>query len=141
MPARKTISQSRSSPASVRVHSLLEFSNAMDVNATGTFNLCRLAAHRMANRDPDEHGMRGVLINTASIVAYEGQVGQVAYSASKGAVVGMTLPMARGKFYDPMELEKVYHGMKVSSHVFEQIWLPLEYESWLLHLGCLELRC
>lgn len=95
MPARKTISQSKSSPTTIRTHSLLEFTTAMDVNATGTFNLSRLAAQRMATRDPDGNGLRGVLVNTASIVAYEGQVGQVAYSASKGAVVGMTLPMAR----------------------------------------------
>ena len=98
MPARKTISQSRSFPNTIRTHSLLEFSTTMDVNATGTFNISRLAAQRMATRDPDDNGLRGVLVNTASIVAYEGQVGQVAYSASKGAVVGMTLPMARGEF-------------------------------------------
>eukprot|EP00957_Ditylum_brightwellii_P162533 12376942-Ditylum_brightwellii.AAC.1 len=61
----------------------------------GTFNVGRLSAERMASRTPDSNGLRGCIINTASVAAFDGQVGQVAYSASKGAVVGMTLPMAR----------------------------------------------
>jgi len=66
------------------------------VNQVGTFNLCRLVAEKMASNEPvNDYGVRGVIINTSSIAAYEGQVGQVAYSATKGAIVGMTLPMAR----------------------------------------------
>ena len=67
----------------------------VQVNALGTFNVCRLAAGLIGQNEPNEDGLRGVIINTASIAAFEGQVGQVAYSASKGAIVGMTLPMAR----------------------------------------------
>ncbi|MCG8441024.1 MAG: SDR family oxidoreductase [Caulobacterales bacterium] len=77
-------------------HELAAFRKIIDVNLIGTFNVLRLAASSMAKNDPvTEDGQRGVIINTASIAAYEGQVGQVAYSASKGGVVGMTLPIAR----------------------------------------------
>jgi len=65
------------------------------VNLVGTFNVARLAAEQMAKNEPNADGERGVIINTASVAAFEGQVGQLAYSASKGGVVGMTLPMAR----------------------------------------------
>ena len=75
-------------------HSLDVFANVINVNLVGTFNVLRLAAERMAAAEPVD-GERGVIINTASIAAYDGQVGQAAYSASKGAIVGMTLPIAR----------------------------------------------
>jgi NAD(P)-dependent dehydrogenase (short-subunit alcohol dehydrogenase family) len=65
------------------------------VNLVGTFNVLRLAAAAMATTEPDEGGERGVIVNTASIAAYDGQIGQIAYAASKGGVVGMTLPAAR----------------------------------------------
>eukprot|EP00812_Abedinium_dasypus_P006549 NODE_1829_length_1054_cov_379.435435.p1 GENE.NODE_1829_length_1054_cov_379.435435~~NODE_1829_length_1054_cov_379.435435.p1 ORF type:complete len:293 (+),score=120.87 NODE_1829_length_1054_cov_379.435435:3-881(+) len=71
------------------------FDFVMKVNVYAVFQLCKYAAEAMAKRPADEHGLRGVLINVASVAAYEGQKGQVAYSASKGAIVGMTLPMAR----------------------------------------------
>jgi hypothetical protein len=74
------------------------FRNALDVNVMGTFNVARLAAERMSMIEPAlgcPDGLRGCIINTASIAAYEGQTGQVAYAASKGAIVAMTLPMAR----------------------------------------------
>lgn len=72
------------------------FEWVIKLNLIGTFNVCRLAASRMSGLDPvDEDGQRGVLVNTASIAAFDGQIGQVSYSASKGGVVGMTLPMAR----------------------------------------------
>ena len=61
----------------------------------GTFNVTRLAVGLIGQNEPDVDGLRGVVINTASIAAYDGQVGQVAYAASKGAIVGMTLPLAR----------------------------------------------
>ncbi len=76
-------------------HNLEFFSNIVKVNLIGTFNVLRLAAAAMSENEPDEGGERGVCINTASIAAYDGQIGQIAYAASKGGVVGMTLPAAR----------------------------------------------
>jgi 3-hydroxyacyl-CoA dehydrogenase/3-hydroxy-2-methylbutyryl-CoA dehydrogenase len=76
-------------------HPLDKFAQVLNVNTVGTFNVLRLAAARMAEAEPDSGGQRGVIINTASIAAYDGQVGQAAYAASKGAIVGMTLPIAR----------------------------------------------
>ena len=67
----------------------------IQINLIGTFNVIRLAAAEMAKNQPNEDGERGVIINTASIAAFDGQIGQAAYSASKGGVVGMTLPIAR----------------------------------------------
>lgn len=76
-------------------HSLELFTKVIQVNLIGTFNVIRLAAAAMVKSQPNEDGERGVFINTASVAAFEGQIGQAAYSASKGGVVGMTLPIAR----------------------------------------------
>jgi len=77
-------------------HPLLPFETILQINLIGTFNVLRLAATAMiANEPTGEDGERGVCVNTASIAAYDGQIGQIAYSASKGGVVGMTLPAAR----------------------------------------------
>ncbi|HVC44984.1 MAG TPA: 3-hydroxyacyl-CoA dehydrogenase [Candidatus Binataceae bacterium] len=76
-------------------HSLELFTKVVQINLIGTFNVIRLAAAQMAKNSPNSEGERGVIINTASIAAYDGQIGQAAYSASKGGVVGMTLPIAR----------------------------------------------
>ncbi len=76
-------------------HELEAFERVIAVNLVGTFNVLRLAATAMLAVEPDEEGERGVCVSTASIAAYEGQVGQVAYAASKGGVVGLTLPAAR----------------------------------------------
>jgi len=76
-------------------HSLAAFQKVISVNLIGTFNVIRLAALAMESNAPDEEGERGVIINTASVAAYDGQIGQAAYSASKGGIVGMTLPIAR----------------------------------------------
>ncbi|HEY7043814.1 MAG TPA: SDR family NAD(P)-dependent oxidoreductase [Nocardioidaceae bacterium] len=76
-------------------HDLALFRKVVDVNLVGTFNVLRLGAEAMTQVDPDESGQRGVVVNTASIAAYDGQVGQVAYAASKGGIVGMTLSAAR----------------------------------------------
>jgi NAD(P)-dependent dehydrogenase (short-subunit alcohol dehydrogenase family) len=76
-------------------HRLESFVRCITVNLVGTFNMLRLAAAAMAINAPGEDGERGVIVNTASIAAYEGQIGQAAYSASKGGIVGMTLPIAR----------------------------------------------
>ena len=76
-------------------HPLGNFEFVIGVNLIGTFNCIRLAASAMAKNDPDEGGERGAIVNTASVAAVDGQIGQAAYSASKGGVVGMTLPIAR----------------------------------------------
>jgi len=76
-------------------HNLEYFSNVVKVNLIGTFNVLRLAATAMSESEPDEGGERGVHISTASIAAFDGQIGQVAYSASKAGIVGLTLPAAR----------------------------------------------
>ncbi len=75
--------------------SLAEFERVVRVNLFGTFNLMRLAAHAMTQNAPNEEGERGVIVNTASVAAYEGQIGQGAYAASKGGVASLTLPAAR----------------------------------------------
>lgn len=85
-------------------HDLASFSRVIQVNLIGTFNVIRLAAEAMAQSEPNAEGERGVIINTASVAAIEGQIGQAAYSASKGGVVGMTLPIAR---------ELARHGIRV----------------------------
>lgn len=87
-PAQKTLG--KDGPGSLEL-----FEKVIRVNLVGAFNVARLAAAAMATNEPDENGERGVIINTASIAAYDGQIGQTAYSASKGGIVGMTLPMAR----------------------------------------------
>ena len=77
------------------VHALASFARAVNINLVGTFNLIRLAADAMAKNTPNAGGERGVIVNTASVAAFDGQIGQAAYSASKAGVVGMTLPIAR----------------------------------------------
>ena len=76
-------------------HDFQAFKNVVNVNLVGSFNVLRLAAPAMARAEPLETGERGVVVNTASIAAFDGQIGQIAYSASKGGIVGMTLPAAR----------------------------------------------
>lgn len=76
-------------------HSLAIFQKVVSINLIGTFNVLRLAALAMEHNEPNDEGERGVIINTASVAAYDGQIGQAAYSASKGGIVGMTLPIAR----------------------------------------------
>jgi len=76
-------------------HQLQPFETVIRINLIGTFNVLRFAAAAMNDNDPDEDGARGVCVNTASIAAFDGQIGQIAYSASKGGIVGLTLPAAR----------------------------------------------
>ena len=87
-PAEKTVG--KKGP-----HSLAIYTKTIMVNLVGTFNMIRLAATAMSHNEPESTGERGVIISTASVAAYDGQIGQAAYSASKGGVVGMTLPIAR----------------------------------------------
>jgi len=76
-------------------HDLAMFSQVIQVNLIGTFNVIRVAAYALSQAQPMDDGERGVIVNTASVAAFDGQIGQAAYSASKGGVVGMTLPIAR----------------------------------------------
>lgn len=85
-------------------HRLASFSKCIQVNLIGSFNMLRLAAEAMAKNEPNAQGERGLIINTASVAAFEGQLGQAAYSASKGGIVAMTLPVAR---------ELARHGIRV----------------------------
>ena len=87
-PAAKTVGKDGA-------HALALYNKVITVNLIGTFNMIRLAAEAMSRNDPEPTGERGVLVSTASVAAYDGQIGQAAYSASKGGVVGMTLPIAR----------------------------------------------
>jgi NAD(P)-dependent dehydrogenase (short-subunit alcohol dehydrogenase family) len=77
------------------VHSLANFTRAIQINLVGTFNVIRLAAAAMSSNEPSAGGERGVIVNTASVAAFDGQIGQAAYAASKGGIVAMTLPIAR----------------------------------------------
>ena len=96
-PARKVLG--RKGP-----HPLDEFNKVVQINLIGTFNPIRLAASILAENEPNEDGERGVIVNTASVAAFDGQIGQAAYSASKGGVAAMTLPIAR---------ELAEHGIRV----------------------------
>ena len=87
-PAAKTVGKDGA-------HPLATFSKVITVNLIGSFNMIRVAAEAMSKNEPEPTGERGVLISTASVAAYDGQMGQAAYAASKGGVVGMTLPIAR----------------------------------------------
>ena len=83
----------------------------IQINLIGTFNMIRLAATAMLNNQPSAAGERGVLINTASVAAYDGQIGQAAYSASKGGIVGMTLPIARDLSRDGIRCVTIAPGL------------------------------
>jgi len=86
------------------------FTRIVSVNLLGTFNCIRLAAARMVRAAPDDDGERGVIVNTASIAAFDGQIGQSAYSASKGGIVGMTLPLARDLARDGVRVVTIAPG-------------------------------
>jgi NAD(P)-dependent dehydrogenase (short-subunit alcohol dehydrogenase family) len=95
---------------------LKQFTTPVMVNLVGSFNVAKAGAALMQSNDPGEDGERGVIVNTASVAAYEGQIGQAAYSASKGGVVGMTLPMAR-------ELSRF--GIRVMTIAPGIFWTPM----------------
>lgn len=127
------------------------FERVVRVNLIGTFNMMRLAAAVMAQQAPDADGERGVIVNTASIAAFEGQIGQTAYAASKGGVASLTLPAARelasvgirvvaiapGLFGTPMLLsmpEKVQEGLAASVPFPARFGRPEEYAALALHI-------
>ncbi|MCB1386354.1 MAG: SDR family NAD(P)-dependent oxidoreductase [Nitratireductor sp.] len=97
-------------------HELALFKKTIDINLTGTFNTFRLCAAEMAKNEPGEDGERGVIVNTASVAAFDGQKGQVAYSATKGAIVGMTLPVAR---------DLAYYGIRICAIAPGIFYTPL----------------
>lgn len=130
---------------------LADFARVVEVNLIGTFNLLRLAAASMAGRTPDAEGERGVIINTASIAAFEGQIGQAAYAASKGGVAALTLPAARefartgirvlciapGLFATPMLMglpETVRDSLAATLPFPSRLGRPEEYADLALHM-------
>ncbi len=92
-------------------HRLDSFARVVGINLIGTFNMIRLAAAAMRGNVPDSEGERGVVVNTASVAAYDGQIGQAAYAASKGGIVGMTLPLARDLARDGIRVMTVAPGL------------------------------
>ena len=155
-PARILVNCAGIGPGSKTVgrkgpHSLDLFSKVIHINLIGSFNCLRLAAADMVALEPLEGGERGVIVNTASIAAYEGQMGQVAYSASKGGIVGMTLPAARdlsrsgvrvctiapGIFYTPMLMalpQEVQDSLGQSVPFPSRLGDPAEYASLAGHI-------
>lgn len=132
-------------------HVLDNFKRVLNVNLIGTFNCIRLVAASMESNEPQEDGERGVIVNTASVAAYEGQVGQAAYSASKAGVVGMTLPIARdlmnigirvntiapGIFWTPMMAgmdQKVQDALAAMVPFPKRLGKPEEYASLALEI-------
>ncbi|MEX8504984.1 3-hydroxyacyl-CoA dehydrogenase [Leptothrix ochracea] len=103
-PAAKTVGKNGA-------HALELFSKTISVNLIGSFNMIRLAAEAMAQNAPEATDERGVLINTASVAAYDGQIGQAAYAASKGGIVGMTLPIARDLARDGIRCMTIAPGI------------------------------
>lgn len=129
-----------------------DFAKVIQVNLVGSFNILRLAAAEMATRDPNADGERGLIVNTASVAAYEGQIGQAAYSASKGGIVGLTLPAARefartgirvnaiapGLFGTPLLLgmpQEVQDSLAASVPFPSRFGTPAEYASLVVHMA------
>jgi NAD(P)-dependent dehydrogenase (short-subunit alcohol dehydrogenase family) len=143
-PARRVVGRDGPMP-------LEDFVRAINVNLIGTFNAIRLAAHAMSTLDPLEDGERGVIVSTASVAAYDGQIGQAAYSASKGGVVSMMLPIARelsqfgirlcaiapGIFNTPMVSgmpEEVQQSLAASIPFPKALGSPEQYADLALHI-------
>lgn len=94
-----------------KVHSLEAFKNVLMINTVGTFNVIRLSCELLGKNQANEDGQKGVIINTASVAAFEGQVGQASYSASKGGIVGMTLPIARDLSVQGIRVNTIAPGL------------------------------
>jgi NAD(P)-dependent dehydrogenase (short-subunit alcohol dehydrogenase family) len=106
---------------------LEDFTKVIEVNLIGTFNVLRWAAADMVTLTPNEEGERGVIINTASIAAFDGQIGQAAYSASKGGIVGMTLPIARELGQFGIRVMAIAPGV-IATPMLEKLAEPLKKE-------------
>jgi NAD(P)-dependent dehydrogenase (short-subunit alcohol dehydrogenase family) len=143
-PAEKTVGKNGA-------HNLATFSKCITVNLIGSFNMIRLAADAMCKNEPEATGERGVMISTASVAAYDGQIGQAAYSASKGGIVGMTLPIARdlarngirnmtiapGIFGTPMMFgmpKEVQESLAASVPFPSRLGTPQDYAKLALHI-------
>ena len=143
-PAEKTVGKNGA-------HSLGVFAKCITVNLVGSFNMIRLAADAMCKNTPEPTGERGVMISTASVAAYDGQIGQAAYSASKGGIVGMTLPIARdlarngirnmtiapGIFGTPMMFgmpKEVQDSLAASVPFPSRLGTPQDYAKLALHI-------
>jgi len=143
-PAEKTVGKNGA-------HALSSFTKTIMVNLVGSFNMIRLAAQAMSENQPEATGERGVLISTASVAAYDGQIGQAAYSASKGGVVGMTLPIARdlarngirnmtiapGIFGTPMMFgmpQEVQDALAASVPFPSRLGTPADYAKLAIHI-------
>ena len=143
-PAEKTVGKNGA-------HSLGVFTRCITVNLIGSFNMIRLAADAMCKNEPEATGERGVMISTASVAAYDGQIGQAAYSASKGGIVGMTLPIARdlarngirnmtiapGIFGTPMMFgmpQEVQDSLAASVPFPSRLGTPLDYAKLAKHI-------
>jgi len=143
-PAEKTVGKHGA-------HKLDVFTKTITVNLIGSFNMIRLAAEAMSQNEPESSGERGVIISTASVAAYDGQMGQAAYSASKGGVVGMTLPIARdlarngirnmtiapGIFRTPMMFglpQEVQDSLAASVPFPSRLGTPQDYAKLALHI-------
>jgi NAD(P)-dependent dehydrogenase (short-subunit alcohol dehydrogenase family) len=143
-PAERTVGKSGA-------HTLGTFTKTIMVNLVGTFNMTRLAAEAMAKNEPESTGERGCIVSTASVAAYDGQIGQAAYSASKGGVVGMTLPIARdlarngirnmtiapGIFGTPMMFgmpKEVQESLAASVPFPSRLGTPEDYAKLALHI-------
>ncbi|MEI6760897.1 MAG: 3-hydroxyacyl-CoA dehydrogenase [Betaproteobacteria bacterium] len=143
-PAEKTVGKNGA-------HSLAVFSKCITVNLVGSFNMIRLVADAMCKNEPEPTGERGAIISTASVAAYDGQIGQAAYSASKGGIVGMTLPIARdlarngirnmtiapGIFGTPMMFgmpKEVQDSLAASVPFPSRLGTPQDYAKLALHI-------
>ena len=143
-PAEKTVGKQGA-------HNLALFGKTIAINLVGSFNMIRLAATAMSANPPEPTGERGVLISTASVAAYDGQIGQAAYAASKGGVVGMTLPIARdlarngirnmtiapGIFGTPMLFgmpQEVQDALAASVPFPSRLGTPNDYARLVLHI-------
>jgi NAD(P)-dependent dehydrogenase (short-subunit alcohol dehydrogenase family) len=119
-------------------HPLMPFEVIISINLIGTFNLLRFAASAMIGNEPLEDGERGVCVNTASIAAFDGQVGQIAYSASKGGVVGMTLPAARDLAQYGIRVNTIAPGLfdtPLLAALPARLGLPAEYAQLACHIA------
>ena len=115
-------------------HPLMPFETILQINLIGTFNVLRYAATAMIANEPSQDGERGVCVNTASIAAYDGQVGQIAYSASKGGIVGMTLPAARDLAQYGIRVNTIAPGLFDTPLLAELLADPVRRQRRLVHI-------
>jgi NAD(P)-dependent dehydrogenase (short-subunit alcohol dehydrogenase family) len=109
-------------------HSLDAFVKVVQINLIGTFDMTRQAATVMSRNEPDAHGQRGAIVNLASVAAFDGQIGQASYSASKGGVVGMTLPIARDLAASGIRLNTVAPGL-IDTPIYDSFPDPEEFKA------------